>query len=78
MQIFHFELEIFIISCNTWLIFAGPVTNTCSISTHMEMSTLLTPCSVQGCVQSANNLVNAMELQHFPPCYKVVNTLYHL
>ena len=45
---------------------------------HMEIFTLLTPCSVQGCVQGGNNLVNTMELQRFPPCYKVVNTLYHL
>ena len=44
----------------------------------MEISTLLTPCSVQGCVQGGNNLVNTMELQRFPSCYKVVNTLYHL
>ena len=46
--------------------------------THMEIFTLLTPCSVQGCVQGGNNLVNTMELQRFLPCYKVVNTLYHL
>ena len=44
----------------------------------MEIFTLLTPCSVQGCMQGGNNLVNTMELQRFPPCYKVVNTLYHL
>ena len=39
----------------------------------MEISTLLTPCSVQGCVQGGNNLVNTMELQRFPPCtiYKI-------
>ena len=35
------------------------------------METLLTPYSVQGCVQGGNNLVNTMELQCFPPCYKV-------
>ena len=29
---------------------------------HMEISTLLTPCSVQGCMQGGNNLVNTMEL----------------
>ena len=27
--------------------------------THIEISTLLTPCSVQGCVQGGNNLVSA-------------------
>ena len=47
------------------------------MQSHMEIYTLLTPCSVQGCVQGGNNLVNTMELQRFPPCYKVVNTLYH-
>ena len=42
-------------------------------SSHMEISTLLIPCLVQGCmcVQGGNNLVNTMELQHFLPCYKV-------
>ena len=40
----------------------------------MEIFTLLT---LQGCMQGGNNLVNTMELQHFPSCYKVVNTLYH-
>ena len=49
-----------------------------AIYTHMKIFTLLTPCSVQGCVQGGNNLVNTMELQRFLPCYKVVNTLYHL
>ena len=31
----------------------------------MEIFTLLTPCSVQGCVQGGNNLVNTMELATF-------------
>ena len=38
----------------------------------MEISTMLTPCSVKGCVQGDNNLVNTTELQHFLPCYKIV------
>ena len=50
----------------------------CGTPGHMEIFTLLTPCSVQGCMQGGNNLVNTMELQCFPPCYRVVNTLYHL
>ena len=40
------------------------------------MSTLLTPCLLQDCVQGCSNLENTMELQGFPPCYRIVNTLY--
>ena len=43
---------------------------------HMEISTMLTPCLIQGCVQGCSNLENTMELQCFPPCYRVVNALY--
>ena len=35
------------------------------VHTHMEISTLLTPCSVQGCVQGGNNLINTMEFATF-------------
>ena len=46
----------------------------------MEISTLLIPCSVQGCVQGGNNLVNTMELQsskHLVPLIKCVLSMLH-
>ena len=48
---------------------------------HMKISTYLVNTFVQYkvvCKVVRNNLVNTMELQCFPPCYKVVNILCHL